>query len=573
VSRVLYYDLGVRFDSVFLYYGLQVLDVRLLQQRLLESIINLHSQPPMFNLLLGAVLKAFPTCYDAVFHVLFMAFGLGMSLSMLALSRRIGTPDPLALVLTLLFVVCPTAVLYENFLLYTYPVASLLCVATLLFSIWVRTSNRIAGVASFSCMALVILTRSVFQIPWFVAACALAIATGRFKLRTAASAAVLPLAILCLWQAKNYYLFGTLTTSTWLGLNLSRNTVERLRPDEVIDLMRIGSLSPLAPIPALSSYDLYEGRVPTPPVTGVPALDWKEKNWPSIGPNYNYIGYIEVSSVKLRDAVRVIASDPARFACHISDAVGVWLMPASDGLMGTMNTVPPGILRSLFVIEGKSGFLRWLPCGLVFLCYAVASVYGTAATIRLLRAPDRAPTDATIAFMWLTVAYSAIVVNLTEIWENNRMRFMTDPLVWIMVGAALTEYARRLNLMRIRAQARRASRGQDHVLRAPLRSVSERIQSRYDRVDFSCRNRYIITLPDSIGPVPRYSWRPYEQRCRGTCGSLGNSCLLSPSTLNGSNTWGECADLHRLLRSYERCRILIFTHTDCKYCFELAASI
>lgn len=447
-SRVLYYDLGVRFDSVLLYYGMQILDVSLLRERLLESIIYLHSQPPVFNVLLGAVLKAFPNSYETAFHALFMGFGLGMGLSILALSRTVGLADPLALVLTLIFVIHPTTVLYENFLLYTYPAASLLCVTALLFSVWIRKGDRMPGITFCSSMALVILTRSVFQVPWLMAACALARATGVFRWRAVAIAAFLPLVIVGLWQAKSYYLFGAFTTSTWLGLNLTRNTVQRLTPYEMEVLMSAGRLSPLAPIRALSGYDRYEGKMPTPPITGVPVLDQKEKSWPSLGPNYNYIGYIEVSSMRLWDAMHVIASHPARFASHVLDAVAVWLKPAFGGLAGTRNTVPLSFLLPPFVTESKSGLQPEIPWGFAILGYAVAFLYGTAVTIRLLRGSSTMVADATIAFMWLTLTYAAIVVNLTDIWENNRIRFMTDPLMWIVVGAALNALARKLLLMR-----------------------------------------------------------------------------------------------------------------------------
>ncbi len=57
ISRVLYYCLGVRFDTIPLFYAWQFLDVNLLQNRLIESVFYLHSQPPLFNLFLGASSK------------------------------------------------------------------------------------------------------------------------------------------------------------------------------------------------------------------------------------------------------------------------------------------------------------------------------------------------------------------------------------------------------------------------------------------------------------------------------------------------------------------------------------
>ena len=67
VSRVAYAKfLNVAFDATPLAYYVQYLDPRLLQEDLLRSLLNLHSQPPAFNLFLGLVLKAFPQLHDVV---------------------------------------------------------------------------------------------------------------------------------------------------------------------------------------------------------------------------------------------------------------------------------------------------------------------------------------------------------------------------------------------------------------------------------------------------------------------------------------------------------------------------
>lgn len=99
------------------------------------------------------------------------------------------------------------------------------------------------------------------------------------------------------------------------------------------------------------------------------------------------------------------------------------------------------------VTESKPGLQPGIPWGCAIFGYTVAFLYGAAVTIRLLRGSGSVVADAAIAFMWLTLTYAAIVVNLTDIWENNRIRFMTDPLMWIVVGAAVTSLARKLFLM------------------------------------------------------------------------------------------------------------------------------
>lgn len=60
LSRLGSYLAGVRFDMTPLEEFWQYLDVNLLRSRLLESLWYLHSQPPLYNLYLGLVLKLTP---------------------------------------------------------------------------------------------------------------------------------------------------------------------------------------------------------------------------------------------------------------------------------------------------------------------------------------------------------------------------------------------------------------------------------------------------------------------------------------------------------------------------------
>ncbi len=131
VSRLVYHGIGVRFDSLLLYCGWQFLDIDLLRNHLAQSILNLHSQPPLANLFLGLVLKCFPNNADVAFHLTNMALGLVMGVSMFALMQRLNLSRPFALVLSSLFIISPGTVLYENLPLYTYPTASLLCLTAL----------------------------------------------------------------------------------------------------------------------------------------------------------------------------------------------------------------------------------------------------------------------------------------------------------------------------------------------------------------------------------------------------------------------------------------------------------
>ncbi|MES2387281.1 MAG: hypothetical protein V4543_04725, partial [Bacteroidota bacterium] len=76
ISRILAYLAGVRFDSdTMLADTWQLADAKLLQTNLLQTIFYLNTQPPLFNLFVGLVLKIFPHSYNAFLHVVFVLLG------------------------------------------------------------------------------------------------------------------------------------------------------------------------------------------------------------------------------------------------------------------------------------------------------------------------------------------------------------------------------------------------------------------------------------------------------------------------------------------------------------------
>ncbi|MFH1117194.1 MAG: hypothetical protein V1792_25020 [Pseudomonadota bacterium] len=443
VSRLVYYGIGVRFDSILLYCGWQFLEIDLLQNHLAQSILNLHSQPPLANLFLGLVLKCFPAGADWVFWLTNMVFGLVMAVAMFALMQRLNVSPSLSLILTSLFLVSPGTVLYENLLLYTYPTAGLLCLAALVLFFMMQTGAARYGVIFFALAAVIILTRSLFQIVWPVLACAVLVRCGRIKFKSVVLVALVPMLIVLAWQVKNYHRFGVLATSSWLGLNLTRNTVERLSPEEIKILVAEGRLSPLAQIPAFSDFEYYRMFIPAPETTGVPALDRETKGPPCIGPNLNHIGYIAASKKRLEDAFYVICTDPTRFALNVLDALGIYFKPAGESLADTGNARRLWFLGYWYRALGLPEPHGLRPAWPIVAWYGLVLAYGFVVTARaVLRQPREIPFHTTIAFMWVTMVYVTVTANLTDIWENNRVRFMVDPYAWILLGVSVNHVLR-----------------------------------------------------------------------------------------------------------------------------------
>ena len=141
LSRTAYFAVGVRFDDKPLGISWQYLDPELLKSSLLESCFYLHSQPPIFNLFLGIILKIFPGNEKTAFGLIYMLLGLILYLSLFRLSIKLGVSRRVAFILCAVFMISPSSILYENWLFYTLPTCVLLVLSLLFLSKYTDGKN------------------------------------------------------------------------------------------------------------------------------------------------------------------------------------------------------------------------------------------------------------------------------------------------------------------------------------------------------------------------------------------------------------------------------------------------
>jgi len=213
LSRVIFFLLGVRFDIKPLTQTVQLIDPQLLKDHLLESILYLHSQPPLFNLFVGVILKIFPQNYTIVFNILYCLMGIGLSITLFTLMQRLKINIHVATILTMLFVINPAVVLYENWLLYTYPTVLMLTMAALFLHIYITEQKAFHGFLFFLLLTCLGLTKSIFHVSWIFLFLALLIMYRKYQWKKILMICSIPLIIIFSVYVKNYYLFGTFTLS------------------------------------------------------------------------------------------------------------------------------------------------------------------------------------------------------------------------------------------------------------------------------------------------------------------------------------------------------------------------
>ncbi|WP_372847131.1 hypothetical protein [Pontiella sp.] len=432
VSRLLFHWMGVRFDASGLDWYWQYLDIELLKNDLVRSVFYQHAQPPLFNLFLGAVLKVFPTAYPVAFSLLFKALSLALYFLLFRILCRIRFRAGIAYFAATLFMLSPGAVLYENWLFYTWPTAVVLAFAAHRLLRYGQTRRVADALLYFAALGIVCLTRSMFHPAYLAAAVIPLLFMASPARRRLLPGAVAVLLVVGLLFAKNLVVFGFFGSSSWMGMNLWK-VVPTGGKDQQIAESRVAQTEPFS---AIAEYPDAFRKVPDA-FASIPAVAAETKQ--NGHPNLNHFGYIAVSDAYKTKAIELIAGDPAGYAGIVAKAWGLYLAPApSYPLLSKDNLAALKGYRSWWIPADSR---IWVPAGYLLLAG------GLAAQLRRLSAGERT----LFLFCAGTVLYVALLGNVLEHGENMRFRVQTDPLLYL---AALVAARRPLERLRLRPKNR-----------------------------------------------------------------------------------------------------------------------
>ncbi|HSJ89341.1 MAG TPA: hypothetical protein VK909_19170 [Anaerolineales bacterium] len=446
LSRFVYLQAGLRFDNTPPKYYYQFIDPQLLKTRLFESIWYLHGQPPLFNVLTG-VLYQFFSSQSKIYQLLFLALGLVFSFVLYWLGLHLGLKKWVSVILTIWFMVSPATVLYENLYFYTYLTAFLLVFATLALSKFLETENLWWGISFFSSLAGLCLTWAIFHLFWMIAVILL-VAVFYRDWRQLVLVSLIPVLLVFGWYAKNYFLFGTFSASSWVGMNLSHVTfLSPLTPLSVRKELEAAGLTHYPPRDSFRRIQDYDGLIPTPVRRGIPVLD--EEITSTAGTNFNHSFYLQLSPLMLKDAIRFIRLRPGLYLASVKQGFMIYFHSSSDYLLLKDKTTPTlesfwdkifyGQLndyRGDFANRWKNSpiYVGWF----LVIAYVAAAAYGLKVILSLSKYD--VVFVAIIAFMTFTILYFTFAANFFDLGENNRFRFTLDPLVLLIAGHLLQNW-------------------------------------------------------------------------------------------------------------------------------------
>lgn len=444
---------GMGFEDDHLGTFWQFLDPRLLRTDLAASLWSLHSQPPLFNLFLGCVLKLAPGVASGVFAGTFLVAGLVLTLATYGLMVGLGVPRWPSCVLTVLFAISPGVLLYERFLLYTLPVATLLMVAGWFLHRHL-TSGRVAPAVGYvSAIAMAALTRSALHPVWFLLAAVLFVWATPLRWRRALVVVAVPTMLVLGWTVKNQVQFGVTGTSSWTGMNLARLAVMPLDPEVRERAITDGRLSEVSRVPPFSPSTAYPARYRTRCEGAPPALRDPVKS--TGAPNFNHCSIPGISAAYRRDALTAMRAYPGTYARSVLTGVYYFFRPVGESpfLAGNRARIAP--LEAAYGIVHRGLPMRPMPpapvrmgesigwyvanlgrTGLVPLA-GYALIPGLLVVL-LVRTRRMGPSARGIVLAYLlgTAAWITLVGTAVEVGENNRFRLLADGLVLVSLVAA-----------------------------------------------------------------------------------------------------------------------------------------
>jgi hypothetical protein len=461
VSRLLYFMAGVRFEAARpLANFFQIVDPMLLRDRLFETTWYMHTQPPALNFFIGLVLKATPSIDAAsiVFGVCWLLLGVLLSLTLYHFQREVGVYRVVATLTTAWFVISPGVDLFENLLIYEYPLLVMLVAAALALSRFIRTGKIVYAATFFTMLLLLAYTRSLFHLLWVALVVMGCLWASRAVNRSKSLwvLATLTVALVFGLFLKNYLLYGQFTSSTWLKVNLCTLTTHQLPEDLRQQLVRDGVISGASAVDTPAPLSYYAKYFQPVTKTGIPILD---QDVDSTGrDNFNNLEYFQVYKYTAQDAKVVVKRYPQVLLKSMAIAWFTYFFPTGDfpdffvnrpkifGWDRTFNVVFFGQWKDA---TDRKGLRReGIGPGLIlymgtYLVIVLPILFGYGCW-RLWRAWKNAPRDlallATLGFMLFNIFFVTGVANTLSSFENNRYRFPLDGYFVALFGMAVSQW-------------------------------------------------------------------------------------------------------------------------------------
>ncbi|MBI5142505.1 MAG: hypothetical protein HZA20_10025 [Nitrospirae bacterium] len=435
ISRTLFHILGIRMlwaseHELSIFW--QHLDMEWLKTDFIRSLYYLHGQPPLFNAFLGLVIKVFPNYHAVAFKIIYAVIGLCLYMGLYVLSCRFGVRAWLSFIVTLVFMISPSAIAYENWPRYTYVVASFLLLSVYFLDYYIAHSRKRYLLAFCVLIASVALSRSAWHLVWVVASLGIVAHGLRQRYRIIAISGLVTVLLVGSVYIKNYYEFGFFGTSSWIGMNVSRITTFMLPLDERAKLVSAGVLSRYALIEPFSPLEKYAIN----DESGYGAAAIRERHKTGGGANLNNSAYIEISRRYMDDAKRFVFLYPGNYLKSVSIALKRYMTISSSHLHRVME--PLAGYESVF-----NAVFFWGPIRNIYPVIWISVLLTTAYSVRrVFVIRQDVHSIVTYRYVALLLVYADLIFTALEYGENNKFRFEVEPIFILMLAVYIEDVIR-----------------------------------------------------------------------------------------------------------------------------------
>lgn len=408
------------------------------------AMLDLHSQPPLLNLLFGLALQASiatRVSMESLLQPLFFLVGAGSVAALAALARRLVVRPVVRGAVVLLFLANPYLYASLHYLFYTPFELLFLLLLGLLGSRFLEGPSPGRLAAALVPALLLVHARSMFHPFWLVLVVGLLVALARPRLAWPGAAMVAGAALLlaAAWPVKNLARFGFLGFSSWSGMSIARGlpTGEPLLPSGY--QARLGAFARTSDEPPLpGSVERAAALVP-PEFRGRPALTAVAK--PDGAPNWNHYALIPLSRELGGAAMSALREQPSLLFLKAVDfysngyALYEARWPYRDGYSPEMTT-GHGWAR-LYEVVVFQAFRAYDPSstGITTGFAIVFPFLLLAVLVRLWRRRrEWDPADRTVVLLLLSIGWVLAMVLFVDGPEGNRVRFSTEPLLFLVAG-------------------------------------------------------------------------------------------------------------------------------------------
>ena len=415
------------------------------------SLLDLHSQPPLLNLLFGLALKAavgMGTKVETLIQPLYFSMGAVTVAAIGELAKRIVPRQGVRYAVLLLILLNPYFYAVHHYLFYTAWELFFLSLAAL-FSLRYFDQPTVTRLTAVLAPAvLLVYTRSLFHPLWFVLFLGLLLTLGPpavlkgWKPVAVVSAVVVLLIVA--WPLKNLVRFGFFGLSSWSGMSFARGlpTGEPLLPSgypmRLAPFARLNSESP-DPVTVRAVQ-----RLVPPEFQKHSTLSILTK--PDGSPNWNHYAIIPISRDLGIAAREKLLREPSLLLFKAIDfylngySIYEARWPYQRGFAPEMTT--GNLWANVYELVVFQRFRSYDPnrttvsTGFAILFPIILLATG----IFLRRRRPWRIEERTVVVMLYTILWVFALVVLVDGPEGNRVRFCTEPYLFLMVGWLLGHF-------------------------------------------------------------------------------------------------------------------------------------